>query len=360
MNFQDISPIPDGSTLLDIAFTHAKSESKKVSVYKANEVTRQRRKNLAKIEAVHGRLLYVFKTIVLQFPRFNELVPFYKELFICYIDEVTYKQDLSKLKWAELQTKKFFKKYKGLVKASTDEKHIVSLTKEFYGRISSVVKQISPSLDRMTSYRKHLRKFPAIKNGCVSVCLFGFPNVGKSTLLSKMTSANPEIANYAFTTKGLNIGYNTQSTMPLQVIDTPGTLHRFDEMNDIEKMAYLVMKTLADVVIVVIDVTNSYSLEQQKSLYELVLQSKKDVSKVFVYFSKTDLLKPSLYSTYSSTFSACSLDEILSHLKIVSLEKEKELLLNKHDFIEKELRNENVLSVKKKTREDILKRFRKK
>ena len=47
-----------------------------------------------------------------------------------------------------------------------------------------------------------------IKKFSLDVALFGFPNVGKSTLLSKLTPSKPKIANYSFTTKRINMGYS--------------------------------------------------------------------------------------------------------------------------------------------------------
>jgi len=57
------------------------------------------------------------------------------------------------------------------------------------------------------------------------VGLIGKPNAGKSTLLSRMTRANPEIANYPFTTKYPNlgmvrIGYDQQFV----IADIPGLI----------------------------------------------------------------------------------------------------------------------------------------
>ena len=57
------------------------------------------------------------------------------------------------------------------------------------------------------------------------VGLLGFPNVGKSTLLSKVTKASPKIANYHFTTLKPNLGVVNIKNLPGFVIaDIPGII----------------------------------------------------------------------------------------------------------------------------------------
>ena len=45
-----------------------------------------------------------------------------------------------------------------------------------------------------------MKDYPTIKTSLFTVAICGFPNVGKTTLLSKMTPSEPEISNYSFTT----------------------------------------------------------------------------------------------------------------------------------------------------------------
>ena len=54
------------------------------------------------------------------------------------------------------------------------------------------------------------------------VGLIGFPNVGKSTLLSKISSAKPKIANYHFTTLSPNLGVVNYYDNTFITADIPG------------------------------------------------------------------------------------------------------------------------------------------
>ncbi|WP_185865848.1 GTPase ObgE [Blattabacterium cuenoti] len=61
------------------------------------------------------------------------------------------------------------------------------------------------------------------------VGLIGFPNTGKSTLLSVITRAKPKIANFSFTTKTPNLGVVKMNFDSFLVADIPGIIEKASE-----------------------------------------------------------------------------------------------------------------------------------
>lgn len=112
--------------------------------------------------------------------------------------------------------------------------------------------------------------------------LVGLPNAGKSTLLSRITSAKPKIADYPFTTLHPNLGVVNQDNKEFVVADIPGLIkgaheghglgHRF--LGHVERCKGLIH--LIDITSK--DIINDYStIINEIKAYDKSLSTKKQI-----------------------------------------------------------------------------------
>jgi len=160
--------------------------------------------------------------------------------------------------------------------------------KEIYGRVSSIVKQVDKNLMFLASAQKILRTFPDIED-IPTVVIAGYPNVGKSSLIRKLSAAKPEIAQYPFTTKQIYVGHMEKivryETKQYQIIDTPGLLDRpLSERNKIEKQAIAALRHLADLIVFIFDPsgTSGYQMNDQILMLENIKNLFNDVPFIIV------------------------------------------------------------------------------
>ena len=303
MNFQSIKSVEDYKFYLDLAFRRAREKGTKLrsTKLKGGRLEKSKYIEFMKLQVISDTIAARMQVIVESFPSLDELPEFYNELVRLSIDYAQFKRSLGAVNWLGQRARNMLKIYKSKLDKNTQFERINIIKREFLGRISSMVKQVKTDFVFLEGARRTMKAFPTIKTSLKTVAIAGFPNVGKTTILFKISGSEAEINSYPFTTKGVNVAYIGKGKERIQLLDTPGTLDRFEKMNNIEKVAYLAIKHCADIIVFVFDLTEEYPLDKQIKLYQRL---KKDFGKeIIIYISKSDLVDPKgLKEKYKDSF----------------------------------------------------------
>jgi len=314
MNFQGLQRVEDAQTYLDTSFRagrEAVDNHRMQKEYRSQRSRIEKSKNieLVRMSAIRASLTKSLSRLLTSFPNTTALPVFYHELLKTTIDYYPFKKALATCNWARERINGFHEFYSKKLKGSREMSGITRVRKEFFGRVSSIMYQLEKPLKFLEYSRKTMKEFPTIKTETPTISLVGFPNIGKTTLLFKLTSSKPEISNYAFTTTKINVSYfkekvgkkGEETEKKIQVLDTPGTLNRFDKMNMVEKQAYLAMKYCSDLFVYIFDLTEPFPLKEQEKLFR---ETKKFDKKMIVYLSKADILPAEKIQEFAKKYNA--------------------------------------------------------
>eukprot|EP01012_Entosiphon_sulcatum_P026005 TRINITY_DN313_c0_g1_i1.p1 TRINITY_DN313_c0_g1~~TRINITY_DN313_c0_g1_i1.p1 ORF type:complete len:633 (+),score=169.24 TRINITY_DN313_c0_g1_i1:199-2097(+) len=289
-NFKKIPVVPSAKDFVDIVLSKTHSKTPTV-VHKGYKISRIRAFYQRKVKFTQDTIQEKISEILIEFPRVDDIHPFYSDLINVLYDKDHYKVALSQLNIVKHQSETISRDYVRLLKYGDSLYRCKQLKRAALGRMMTLVKKLQSSLAYLEQVRQHLSRLPSIDANAHTLLVTGFPNVGKSSFMNKITRAEVEVQPYAFTTKSLFVGHTDFKYNRWQVIDTPGILdHALDERNTIEMQAITALAHLHACILYFMDLSGTcgYSVDAQLSLF-------KNISPLFsqkplvVVINKTDL-----------------------------------------------------------------------
>jgi nucleolar GTP-binding protein len=248
---------------------------------------------MRKVRFTEDSITEKLESITKNFPKLDDIHPFYADMINILYDKDHYKLALGTVNTAKNICQKIASDYVKLLKYGDSLYRCKQLKVAALGRMMTTLKKLGASFNYLEEVRKHLSRFPSIDPTERTLILAGFPNVGKSSFMNKITYADSEVQAYHFTTQSLFVGHTYYKNIRWQVIDTPGILDRaLEQRNIIEMQTITALAHLDACILYFVDVSENcgYSIAQQVSLFDSIRPLFKNKPLVIIA-NKTDLRK---------------------------------------------------------------------
>eukprot|EP00201_Polytomella_parva_P017223 CAMPEP_0175061054 /NCGR_PEP_ID=MMETSP0052_2-20121109/13375_1 /TAXON_ID=51329 ORGANISM="Polytomella parva, Strain SAG 63-3" /NCGR_SAMPLE_ID=MMETSP0052_2 /ASSEMBLY_ACC=CAM_ASM_000194 /LENGTH=691 /DNA_ID=CAMNT_0016326873 /DNA_START=32 /DNA_END=2107 /DNA_ORIENTATION=- len=293
LNLKTITTVPTAKDFIDIVLSKTQRGTPTV-VHNGWSIQRIRQFYMRKIKFTQQNWEEKLTDILTQFPKVEDIHPFYADLLNVLYDKDHYKLALGQLNTAKNLIDRIAQDYLRLVKYGDSLYRCKELKRAAMGRMCTLMKRHGASLEYLEQVRQHMSRLPSIDPNTRTLLLCGYPNVGKSSMINKLTSADVEVQPYAFTTKSLYVGHCDYKYLRWQVLDTPGILDRpLEERNTIEMQSITALAHLRAAVLYLVDISEQcgYTIAQQAALFHSIkpLFANKPV---MIVCNKIDVKKP--------------------------------------------------------------------
>ncbi|EIN11211.1 GTP binding protein 4 [Punctularia strigosozonata HHB-11173 SS5] len=269
---KQISPVPTANDFLDIVLSKTQRKTPTV-IHKNFKISRIRNFYMRKVKFTQDSFDEKLGAILTEFPILDDLHPFLSSLMNVLYDKNHYKLALGQLRTARHLIDQVAKDYVRLLKFGDSLYRCKQLKKAALGRMATIMKRQKDPLAYLEQVRQHISRLPAIDPFARTLLICGYPNVGKSSFINKVTRADVDVQPYAFTTKSLFVGHLDYRYLRWQVIDTPGILdHPLEDMNTIEMQSITALAHLKSCVLYFMDLSEQcgYTVEAQCQLYHSI------------------------------------------------------------------------------------------
>uniref|UniRef100_A0A915DUF4 Nucleolar GTP-binding protein 1 n=1 Tax=Ditylenchus dipsaci TaxID=166011 RepID=A0A915DUF4_9BILA len=291
-NFKKITVVPSAANLKEIVLSKTQRKTPTV-VHRQYAISRIRAFYARKVKFLQQTLHDKLTQIITEFPKMEEVHPFYADLMNILYDKDHYKIALGQMNTARHLIDGIAREYVRLLKYADSLYRCKMLKRSALGRMVKLLKRQKSSFDYLEQVRQHLSRLPSIDPNTRTLVLCGFPNVGKSSFMNKVTRADVEVQHYAFTTKSLYVGHLDYKYLRWQVIDTPGILDQpLEQRNTIEMQAVTALAHLKAAILFIMDISETCdrSLAEQIQLFESI-QPLFANKPVFIGLNKIDILR---------------------------------------------------------------------
>jgi len=269
-NFKKIAVVPASKDFTDIVLSKTQRKTPTV-IHRHYKISRIRSFYMRKVKFTQTNFSEKLSTILTEFPKLDDVHPFYADLINVLYDKDHYKLALGQINTARHLIDNVSKDYVRLLKYGDSLYRCKQLKRAALGRMATIMRRQNQSLQYLEQVRQHLSRLPTIDPNTRTLLITGFPNVGKSSFINKITRADVEVQPYAFTTKSLYVGHTDYKYLRWQVVDTPGILdHPLEDRNTIEMQAITALAHLRAAVLYFLDPSEQCgnTLQAQKSLFD--------------------------------------------------------------------------------------------